>query len=120
MELNRYFDFTMQMMVRTSEEPSSLLCGKTGANTRLMTPNLELSLGQGETSTQMSLRSLIPSSSDSSSRFHGDGAFLRHSLSPSEPCFSGEAFNPMITEQQDTDTHFVDQSSSPQLITFLR
>ncbi|CAG7883716.1 protein SUPPRESSOR OF npr1-1, CONSTITUTIVE 1 [Brassica rapa] len=110
----------MRMMVRTSEEPSSLLCGKTGANTRLMTPNLELSLGQGETSTQMSLRSLIPSSSDSSSRFHGDGAFLRHSLSPSEPCFSGEAFNPMITEQQDTDTHFVDQSSSPQLITFLR
>lgn len=112
----------MQMMVRTSEEPSNLLCAKTVANTRLMTPNLELSLGQGETSTQMSLRSMIPSSSDSSSSFHGDGALLRLSLSPSEPCLGGETlyFDPMITEQQDTDTPFVDQSSSPKLIKFLR
>lgn len=112
----------MQMMVRTSEEPSNLLCGKTVANTRLMTPNLELSLGQGEASAQMSLRSMIPSSSDSSSSFHRDGALLRLSLSPSEPCFSGEAlyFDPMITEQQDTYTPFEDQSSSPKLIKFLR
>ncbi|CDY09663.1 BnaC07g33980D [Brassica napus] len=104
----------MRMMVRTSEEPSSLLCGKTVANTRLMTPNLELSLGLGETSTQMSLRSMIPSSSDSSSRFHGDGALLPSS----EPCFRGKALycDPMIREQQHTDTPFVDQSESPQLI----
>ncbi|KAJ0232981.1 ADP-ribosyl cyclase/cyclic ADP-ribose hydrolase [Hirschfeldia incana] len=95
---------------------------ETVANTRFMSPNLELSLGQGETSTQMSVRSMIPSSSDCSSSFHGDGALLRLSLSPSEPCLRGEAlyFDPVITEQQDTDTPFVDQSSSPKLIKFLR
>ncbi|CAH2078834.1 unnamed protein product [Thlaspi arvense] len=102
----------MWMTVITPEEASS---------TRLMA-NLELSLGQGGASAQMSCRSLIPSSSVSSSNFHGDGASSHLSLSPSEPCLGEEAlyFDPMITEQQDTETPIVDGSLSPQLIHFLR
>lgn len=109
-------------MQMTFEEPSKLLCGKTVANTTFTAPNLEFSLGQGEASSQSS-RSKLQSSSVSSSNLHGDGTSLHLSLSPSEPCLSEKALyfdDPMVTEQQDTETSSVDQLSSPQLIKLLR
>lgn len=110
------------LMQMTFQEPSKLLCGKKVANTTFTAPNLKLPLGQGEASSQSS-RSKLQSSSVSSSNLHGDGASLKLSLSPSEPCFHGKAmyFDPMITElQQDTETPFAYQLSSPQLIKLLR
>lgn len=90
----------MQMEVGASEESSNVLCGQIVENTGLTSPNLELSL---------------PSSSVSSSNFHGEGASLYLSLSPSHTCMEGEALSvdPMITEQQDTETIVVDHSLSP-------
>lgn len=110
------------MTLGASEDYYNLPCGQIVADTGLTAPNLDLSLWQGEASARFSSRSKIMSSSVSSSNYHGDGASLSLSLSPSYPYLEEEALcvDPMITELQDTETPIEDPSSSPQLFDFLR
>ncbi|CAH2079060.1 unnamed protein product, partial [Thlaspi arvense] len=98
----------MRMTVTTSQEPSNSLA----VNSKLMTPSSELSLGVVGVSTLVSSRSKVPSPSSS---FHGDdGALLSLSLSSFDSCEEKSLyFDPMIFEQQGTETPDEDPSLSP-------
>ncbi|EOA12366.1 hypothetical protein CARUB_v10025753mg [Capsella rubella] len=92
------------------------------SNTGPTTPHLELSLWEGEASARVSSRSKLMSPSVSSGNFHGDGASLSLSVSPSYLYMEEEALcvDTMITELQDGETPIKNSSSPPKLFNFLR
>ncbi|XP_023636310.1 disease resistance protein RPP4 [Capsella rubella] len=91
------------------------------SNTGPTTPHLELSLWEGEASARVSSRSKLMSPSVSSGNFHGDGASLSLSVSPSYLYMEEEALcvDTMITELQDGETPIKNSSSPPKLFNFL-